>query len=1012
MESSALEMQPLETMGPVCALRALNDEFVFTGDGPLLSLYNYIKGEKILSRQVFPKNKIHGIQIRDGVVAVWGAQNFSVFTLDNFKDLEFNLPLYGVGDWITYVLLSSSGLVEILSAHNLVHTAKIMDGKLELLSTKTCGWKSILYSGSLHEDPETGLISVLAGTVMNGIILWDLETCKVNHNLTEHEGSIFNVTPSADGKYLASCSDDRSIKVWDMKTGELLANGWGHGSRIWGLSIYSPIEGGFNIFSASEDLTARVWTFRRGVEELTQDRIVYGHTGRHVWSVDVYSPKLIGFTGGADGKVLLTDLGEEQRTGYLRSKWELAEIDVGVKFTKGELFKEYFDFGFGLLSITTLGKILVLKEGYTKWEFLFEDLRFERFCIVKGFENYPIVIMGNKFGDVYMLKFSNNGDLVEKRELNVRGSLMRLANILVNETAENKLSIFYESSNPKDPILFKEIDQNLNITRSEELSKPDDDKIVLNTLTYDTHRNLFIFGCRFATLLFYKLSESNKPIATLPKIIKGDTMSAIQIIPNTDKCTIYVTNKDSNYYIVEFDNEIKTFNFIQSSRIQRGFLEGIVKGLNNDILLYGFKSDCFFLWNETGQYEVFREICGGPHRRWSFKSWIHNGELKYRFVYTRASEVQIVQNGESFGVATLTRGLHGREIRDVTIVDGFNDDEKIVITGAEDTTLKVSTLTKSGKLKQDWTFREHVAGMQSVHSVNNEFILSTSAREELFVWRLKSCDDKKCMALYSKLPPASANPDLRIMNFDSVEVYQNNKVIGFLLVSVYSDSNIKINYFDIESKIFTLIIDDYYQKCCIFHSDLLIMENSLYLLIGSTNGHATMYDITERIQKHFAIGLKSLDLLSIGVGEVSKLDNLIINQQLHQSSIKALELIEKSLNQITLISGGDDNALIVSTITKTVTGLELVVKAIDESAASSTITTINKIDSRHVLVAGVDQIIKVWAVVDSNGDETLELVDSKYTTIADTGCSSITEFKTGEKLIFLGGAGASIWKVL
>lgn len=1010
MASNNLELTPLETMGPVCALRAFSDEFVFTGDGPLLSLHNYIKGEKVLSRQVLPRNKIHGVQVKGSRIAVWGGQHFSVFSMEEFNDLEFDLPIYGVGDWITYVLLSSSGLVEILSAHNLVHTAKIVGSKLELLSTKNCGWKSILYSGSLHEDTETGLISVLAGTVMNGIILWDLETCKVNHNLTEHEGSIFNVTPSADGKYLASCSDDRSIKVWDMKTGELLANGWGHGSRIWGISIYNSSENGFNIFSASEDLTARVWTFARGVEELTQDRIVYGHTGRHVWSVDVYSPKLIGFTGGADGKVLLTDLGEDQRPGYLRSKWELSDIKVGVKFTKGELFKEYVDFGFGLLAITTLGKVLVLKQ-YTTWEFLFEDEKFERFCIAKGFENSPIVIMGNKFGDVYMLKFSNeNGELVEKKSLDVKNSLSRLANILVNEAEGNKLSVFYESSNPNDPILFNQIDENLEITQSKELSKPNE-KIVLNTLTYDSHRDLFIFGCRFATLLFYKLSQSNEPYATLPKIIKGDTMSAIQIIPNTEKCTIYVTNKDSNYYIVEFDNEIKNFNFIQSSRIQRGFLEGIAKGLNNDVLLFGFKSDCFFLWNETGQYEVFREICGGPHRRWSFKSWIQNGELKYRFVYTRASEVQIVQNGESFGVATLTRGLHGRETRDVAIVDGNNDDEKIVITGAEDTTLKISTLKKNGDLIQHWTFREHVAGMQSVHAVNNEFILSTSAREELFVWRLKSCDDKKCMALYAKLPPASANPDLRIMNFDTIEVLENGEVIGFLLVSVYSDSNIKINYFDIQSKKFTLIINDYYQQCCIFHSNLIILDGSLYLLIGSTNGHATIYDITARIQKDFQIGLQSLKLISLVSNDVTKLDNLIINQQLHQSSIKALELINKSSNEVILVTGGDDNALIVSTITNGDTALELNVKAIDESAASSTITTINKVDAQHVLVAGVDQMVKLWTIVDTKGEETLELIDSKYTTVADTGCSDITEFKSGEKLVFLGGAGASIWKV-
>lgn len=1001
-----VNFEELYSAGPVCALRAFGKEFAFAGEGPLLVLYNHVKNVRECVRKVFERNKIHGVQLQGNTVAVWGAQSLSVFTLDQYKDPNFEFPEYGVGDWITYVLVTSRGLVEILTAHNLVHTARVIDGALALRSTKSCGWKSILYSGSLHENLETGVVSVLAGTVMNGIILWDLDLCTVNHNLTHHEGSIFCVVPSADGRFLASCSDDRSIKVYDMHTGELLANGWGHGSRIWGLSIYNVGQDSFNVYSASEDLTARVWKFERGNEELHQERIVYGHTGRHVWSVDVQGT--LGFTGGADGKVFVVDLAQEQRPGFLRSQWELSDVQVGVEFSKDELFKEYVDFGSGLLAVTTLGKVLVLKK-YTQWEFLFEDTTFERFCIAKGFNDSPIVVIGNKFGNVYIMKFDSNGEMVNKRAHDVRPSLSRLQNILLH-SSDNTHAIFYESPNPGEPILYNSIDENVSEVESRILNKPAE-KVVLNAVTYDTKRDMYIFGCRFATLVFYKVTQSSEPLepfATLPKIIKGDTISAIEVVADAEKCTIYATNKDSNYYIVEFDDSVNSYTFVQSSRIQRGFLEGIARGPNNDVLLYGFKSDCFFVWNETGQYEIFRETCGGPHRRWAFRSWVKDGQLKYTFVYTRASEVQLVHNGESFGVKTLAGGLYGREIRDVTIVDGFTPKEKVLILGSEDTTLKVATLTNKGELQQYWTFREHVAGLQSVHHANNEYILSSSAREELFVWRLKQCDGRPCMALYAKLPPSSTNPDLRVMNFDTLEVFQKGQLVGFLLLSVYSDSGIKLNYFDLKSKKFTLMVEDWYLKCCIFQSRFVVMEGKVYVLIGSTNGHVALYDVTQRLECEFQIGSTTLELSAERVFSTKTgFDTLFVNQQLHQSSIRALELIWKSAKEVVLVTGGDDNALVVSTLSRN--GITVV--TVDENAASSTITTISKVDDRHVLVGGVDQNMKLYEVLSPQGDSCLVLRGTKYTTVADTGSSAVTHFSTGERLAFLGGAGASVWKL-
>lgn len=1022
-------MKHINHIGPVCSLKVLTNRFLLSGKGPNLIIYDYITGEKIFERLVFNRDKIHGIEFFEETsiaddfdeskikFAIWGGRSLSIFTLEEFKSLDFELPLLSVGDWIFHCLFANGNTLHILNSHNIVYTASVANG-FELIDSKNCGWKSILYSGTLHRNMETGKVTVLAGTVMNGILVWDLEFCEIKHNLTQHEGSIFNVSSSPDGKYIISCSDDRSIKVWNMENGDLLANGWGHGSRIWGLNIYNVVEDGFSVFSCSEDCTSRIWTFKVGSDELKQEKIISAHTGRHIWSLAVNDELKLGFTGGADGKVFVTDLDETARDGYLGHRWELKDIAKECDYTlvKGELIKQYVDFGHGLLAVTSAGKIMVLK-SYRSWSPLFTDERFERSCILKVFDGKSVCVLANKHGNVIFIKFNRECEVEIKEEIDLSESMARLGNILVHEY-EKKYFLLLESPNPKDTLIYKEIDpETLSIKSTVLLEKPTE-KVTVSSVEYDATKDILLVGCRFATMVLYKLAEDkNKPLAIYKNLFKGDTISSMKSLNDKNDCVLYLTNKDGSYHIMRINSNLD-YEFLQSSRIQKGFLEGLIKLPNGDVLLYGFKSDSFFVLNETKQYEMMREICGGPHRRWFFKHWIDEitGEFQYRFIYTRASEVQIVQYGKPAAVEVLETGLHGREIRDICVVDAANEkDEKVIITGSEDTTLKLGVLDNNGNYKLHWTYREHLSGLQSIHPVNNEYIISSSAREELFVWKISECDDKQCMALESLLPPGDENPDLRIMDFDSIEVFNQNGIqsIGFLLVSVYSNSKIKLVYYEYASKKFVTLIDDLYRQCCIFHVKLVTVEKRIYVMIGSTNGYISIFDINDTITEHFQLVkdgaaeklAKSGDMTNV---EASKLGKLIIDQQVHQSSIKALDVIQLSQDKLCVVTGGDDNALIISELKPNPEEmiLDLRIESFNPSAASSTITTVTAIDQNTILVGAVDQSVKLWYV-----QSDLTVVEDRYTTVADIGCSELAQFENGRKFVLIGGAGLSTWEI-
>eukprot|EP00727_Mastigamoeba_balamuthi_P007207 m51a1_g3106 putative telomerase protein component 1-like (1777) ;mRNA; r:128486-138813 len=116
--------------------------------------------------------------------------------------------------------------------------------------------------------------------------------------LTGHTGSVFNIFPSPDRMHMATCSFDRSVKIWDMsRTGENID---GHLARILGVHFHPS---GKLIATASRDKTLKLWDVadRKEVMELV------GHTS-NVYSC-AFSPSGERLASGSrDSHVKLWDV--------------------------------------------------------------------------------------------------------------------------------------------------------------------------------------------------------------------------------------------------------------------------------------------------------------------------------------------------------------------------------------------------------------------------------------------------------------------------------------------------------------------------------------------------------------------------------------------------------------------------------------------------------------------------------------------------------------------------------
>ncbi|KAH3688373.1 hypothetical protein WICPIJ_000641 [Wickerhamomyces pijperi] len=1016
--ASSTSLKALHQQSPVIGAKFYLPEnnLLFVGHGPILKVYDHTNGELIITKRIFKKNKIHGICYDHDTIAFYGGRSLSLLNYDTIMNTDSDEDLTGdekmINDWIITGEFSYSGLeLFILTAHNVILSIDAYSGSLQW-EKSVYGEKSILYSGSIRVASRHDVF-INAGTVMGGVIIWDLYKEEIKYNLQGHQGSIFNVQVSEDLRHIVSCSDDRSIKLWDFQTGELLSTAWGHTARIWNLKFYNA---GQNLISVSEDLTARIWNIDQEQRELVANLTLELHHGRHIWGLDVKDDQLIAATGGNDGRVRIIDVNPakvEQETEAFEIE-EIVSCDGGYQLTKNELIKGFWQLSCGLVVITSEGSVFVY-DNNKKWKFVKQFEQMKGFSLTNGHSQQNIITFTNAKGTTQLLKFNDECEIIQ--EETIVTEVTKIINAISTVSEDGKLYLLFESPNKQEPLKLYEIistSDKFTVSPFKELTKSP----TFVTTCFTISADLIFIGFRLSSIGIYSL-DTCEELKLIRKVSLSDTVTSITPYKqNTETESILtVTNRDGLYLYLKYDQSNNEHSFIHANDLRKGFVEGAIHQ-QDQLLLYGFKSSYFYLYNESRDYEIGYVNCGGIHRLW--KLFPVSSE-QFKFVFIRASGL-FIRTLSTTKERHLSDGTHGREIRDLTIREGESDvTTRLMITGAEDTTLKLTSLDlQTGKTLTHWTMRKHTSGLQKVKFINDNLVVSCGAREELFVWEITDEAKYPLMALIGSLKPESDIPDLRIMDFDSLFVKSSDSgiVTGFVLGCVYSDSTIKTFYFDLQTKTFTVLTEGRYKTCCLWDFRFVLHNQQIYIVCGATDGFLTVWNITEQLAPFKILSEDELTL-SLNVTQldesraISKLADPLNTIQIHQNGIKDMDLIKTSAG-FQIVSGGDDNGLglIEFTINSSASSeaeVESQLLSFAPDAASSTITSVCLAPSHksQVIVCSVDQYVRVWDF--SSGE--LVLVDEKYTTVADTGSLDVTKGLDGADLALVGGVGLACWEL-
>ncbi|KAL2798937.1 WD40-repeat-containing domain protein [Aspergillus keveii] len=396
-------LEHIDACLPVTTIKALvvgDKKLLLAGQGSFVRVVEEGSGDVLASRKIFKRSAVHGFVIFENEqetetiqvqFLAWGDRSLRLINLSCPKNgrvapaifLEPASAEYYAPDWL---LAGCAGTANagsaayLVTAHNAVlglntvGDSSSRSGTAIELRQLVVGVKSILYSANIISLSPSHVL-VAAGTVFGEIIVWSCFvqggkgiaakiTSSIHHFITGHEGSIFDVKISPEitnlhgdqpGRLLASCSDDRTVRVWDISDCEradpnepspystdgfelkstgfghvkdepevtsesCVASAFGHGARIWGVNFVQSRQGKIGLVSRGEDVHCLVWdlSWKQSQSQKSEFKLsnvcsLRCHNGKHIWSLETVEAgtETTVFTGGADGAVRTFKLNEE-----------------------------------------------------------------------------------------------------------------------------------------------------------------------------------------------------------------------------------------------------------------------------------------------------------------------------------------------------------------------------------------------------------------------------------------------------------------------------------------------------------------------------------------------------------------------------------------------------------------------------------------------------------------------------------------------------------------------------
>jgi WD40 repeat protein len=1085
---------------PVTSLQFYSDELLLAGEGTHLVAYSTSQRIKLGAAQIFRSQAIHRILINQTSreILICGGSHVAfakVETEDGGLVTFLVLAQKDVGDWIFNAAFSprseydSATTVALVTAHNalikcvLEKHQEASDLTNILTEIVVPGSNCILYCAHISWLGAS-LCLVASGTAFGDIILWSspfsrekqqTATVKTHYIFQAHEGSVFDVqisTPlqqdilGGPHRVLASCSDDRTIRLWDVsdldrespsmteiqrETGlgstdqsniyapPLLAKATGHISRIWmirfileeaqnqsrrpeirtnSLAIASFGEDGscitWNVGAITDHTNTNPMTY-----ELRQSRILPIHAGKNIWSSTICNGH--GATGGADGLIALLPSITSSSQEFEISDSLLSPSPDGTNAGRKDAFQSYtFVSADTILATTTQGHIVTL------WMCQDGTSLVERHGSYESISTFSMTTSGSGLGFIAGIRGDALMFSLDSRRCSPVAKLSgKVASLFLSEPAT---TAGYDSANEANLLITTVGSATAQLVRigkavrgaNMESHTITEQRLALASRFVATSFVLIrcgnidyaIVGARNGSLTVYNLSETNTTEAlsstySLQRCHGKDSVTAMQFRPATgdgkDSGHLFSTGRDGTCAVHRVTSLESSLSLELVHQLELPF------GPNIEGLKFN-EDDSLRIWGFKGKRFVVHDL---KFQQDVFtvecgggvhRNWAYEPSAHGgTFIWTQASTLMRVTQSK-LPLQSLSAGGHGREIKAVAISTGR---DQIIATGAEDTDIKLSTYCSYGSFSCLQTLRKHNTGIQHLQwSADGSRLFSSAGSEEFYVWHVyHDVPTLGVGVICESVHPRSMSSDLRIMGFDvSERVCYGQQGMTYEIVMAYSDSTIQRWSYDC-SKWSSRGGGDYLTAC-------LTDVRSLSLEYDD-DSCTTSRLLTTATDGHIALWESR-----VGHGL-----NWLSRQKVHQNAVLDATLVTLSDASTLLVTAGDDNGIGFSRVHaerfhrdgEPEIATLLVPRAHAAAVTALAMYRYDK-DCFYVLSASIDQRVKLWdvrVVVTARGVDRVKVskVQNAYTSVADVSSMALLQLEDGCKGVLVCGVGMDVWRL-
>ncbi|KAI4097592.1 MAG: hypothetical protein LQ344_000325 [Seirophora lacunosa] len=479
---------------------------------------------------------------------------------------------------------------------------------------------------------------------------------------------------------------------------------------------------------------------------------------------------------------------------------------------------------------------------------------------------------------------------------------------------------------------------------------------VVTSASYIEAFGVWILGSRNGALAFYDGSlisteRMTEPCSILLGIHGEDAITVIRCLrePKLDQPAYILTTGRDGYYGLHTLSTAGNQLRVQFGTMHRSMpplgpnIEGasIVEKSDqksSNLILWGFRSTHFVVWNASTLQERMVVDCGGAHRNWSYCPDEDGNIDGGTFVWTKAS-VCNVYSQTSASHQVFQPGGHGREIKALAVSPAVQDSDgspkRYIATGAEDTTIRIWLFHHKHEPEAGFkclgTWTKHTTGIQQLHwSDDGRLLFSAAGCEEFFAWRVQPVPcigiGAVCEAVCPKIFHYTSHPTTSHFSLLHTTNYGTNCLNQILHLHTTLDG-----------------------------------FPHIYLCTASSDGHVTFWpgDSIFNTPSSPNAGNKAL-LTSFH------------RHCIHQNTVKCISTITTSSaqNELVLISGGDDGALGITRLTFHTGGISptcstlLYPKA--HAAAINAVAALQTArgspDVHTFATSGNDQRVKTWSL--------------------------------------------------